>query len=223
VLRSQSQAYYSPNNLGHFGLNLNRYAHFTSPIRRYADLIVHRSLIRSLKLGDDGLAGDVGERLEEIGEHISITERRAMTAERDANDRYMAAYMSDRVGAEFDGRIVGVTRFGLFIEISENGAEGLIPMRSLKDDFYHHDEQQHALIGERTGVRMRLGDRVTVKLLEATPITGGMRFELVSNLDEQQVKKSERPTRGQNAGRGKSQTRSKTRRNKGKPKKKAKR
>jgi ribonuclease R len=178
MLRSQSQAEYSPDNIGHFGLALRRYAHFTSPIRRYADLIVHRALIRALELGDGGLTdGDVG-RLERTSEEISAFERRGMAAERDSNDRYIAAYMSDRIGAEFAGRISGVTRFGLFVRLSETGADGLVPVRSLGREFFQHDERAHALIGERSGLAFRLGAKVTVRLAEAAPLTGGLRFEL---------------------------------------------
>lgn len=178
TLRTQAQAVYAPENIGHFGLNLARYAHFTSPIRRYADLVVHRGLIRALKLGDGGLSdGDVG-RLSEIADHVSMTERRAMAAERDSTDRYLAAYMQDRVGAVFTGRISGVTRFGLFVRLSETGADGLLPIRSLGLEFFKHDEKRHALIGERSGMTYNLGDTVSVRLAEATPITGGLRFEL---------------------------------------------
>ena len=125
VLRTQAQAVYAPDNVGHFGLNLAHYAHFTSPIRRYADLIVHRALVRAHKFGDDGLTDREAGRLGEIAEHISMTERRAMAAERDSTDRYVAAFMEDRVGATFDARITGVTRFGLFVRLAETGAEGL--------------------------------------------------------------------------------------------------
>ncbi|MBI1179529.1 MAG: VacB/RNase II family 3'-5' exoribonuclease, partial [Alphaproteobacteria bacterium] len=179
VLRSQSQAYYSPENQGHFGLALDRYAHFTSPIRRYSDLLVHRGLVRALKFGPDGLKPDAGETFTETGEHISMTERRAMTAERDANDRYMAAYMSDKVGSHFAGRISGVSRFGLFIALDETGADGLAPISTLGREFFRHDEKSHALVGDESGTIFRLGDPVTVRLAEATPITGGLRFEVL--------------------------------------------
>ena len=180
VLRTQMQAIYSSENIGHFGLNLDRYAHFTSPIRRYADLVVHRALIRALGLGDDGLTDTDMGRLKETAEHITVTERRAMAAERDAVDRYVAAFLQDHVGAAFEGRITGVTRFGLFVRLSETGADGLVPVSSLGDDYFIHDDQQHALVGERSGARWRLGRSVSVKLREATPITGGLLLEMLS-------------------------------------------
>ena len=165
-------------------MNLQRYAHFTSPIRRYADLLVHRSLIRALDLtpnvAKDGLADSEAEQLAQIAEHISSTERRAMAAERASKDRYLAQFLSNRIGAEFDGRISGVTRFGLFIRLNETGADGLVLISSLGGDYYHHSESLHALVGERTGMMYRLGDDVTVRLEEVAPIKGGMRFELLS-------------------------------------------
>jgi ribonuclease R len=181
VLRTQMQAHYSPENIGHFGLNLDRYAHFTSPIRRYADLIVHRALVRALKLGDDGLSDWDVTRLKETADHITEAERRAMAAERDATDRYIAAYLQDRVGAEFEGRITGVTRFGLFIRLAETGADGLVPVSTLGGEYFIHDDRTHALVGERTGQRWRLGRMVSVRLQEATPITGGLLFEMLSD------------------------------------------
>jgi ribonuclease R len=178
VLRSQMQAIYSPDNKGHFGLNLQKYGHFTSPIRRYADLVVHRALIRALHLGHGALTDKEGQRLGEISEHISMTERRAMAAERDSTDRYVAAYMEDRVGATFAARVTGVTRFGLFVRLPDSGAEGLLPARSLGFEYFRHDERKHALIGERSGTAYKMGDKLTVKLMEAAPLTGGLRFEL---------------------------------------------
>lgn len=181
VLRTQAQAIYAPGNLGHFGLNLARYAHFTSPIRRYADLIVHRALIRALNAGPGGLTDSEIARLGETADHISMTERRAMAAERDSVDRYIAAYMKDRVGAVFDGRIASVTRFGLFVRLKEIGADGLLPIRALGLDFFRHDEKRHALVGERTRKVYRLGDKITVRLAEAAPLTGGLRFDLAED------------------------------------------
>ena len=179
ILRSQSQAYYAPHNLGHFGLHLQKYAHFTSPIRRYADLIVHRALIRAFGFGDGGLTDTEIAELDGIGEDISTLERRAMAAERDSNDRYIAAYMEDRVGADFEGRITGVTRFGLFVRLEGTGADGLIPIANLGQEYFQHNEKAHALIGSRTGLTFRLGMTVTVKLVEAAPVTGGLRFDLI--------------------------------------------
>jgi ribonuclease R len=179
VLRSQAQAIYDAANIGHFGLNLAKYAHFTSPIRRYADLIVHRALIRGLKLsGDDGLTDREIKQLPEIAQAISLTERRAMAAERDSTDRYVAAFMQDRVGATFEARITGVTKFGLFVRLKESGAEGLLPARMLGAEYFRHDEKAQAMRGERSGTTYGLGDAITVKLAEAAPVTGGMRFEL---------------------------------------------
>jgi len=193
VLRTQSQAVYAPDNAGHFGLNLARYAHFTSPIRRYADLVVHRALIRALKLGANGLTDKEIARLGETAEHISMTERRAMAAERDSMDRYVAAFMEDRVGATFASRITGVTRFGLFVRLAETGAEGLVPARSLGFEYFRHDEKKHAMIGDRTGTTYRLGDRLTVRLLEAAPLTGGLRFEIVESEEDERPKPKAKP------------------------------
>jgi ribonuclease R len=180
VLRTQMQAHYSTENIGHYGLNLARYAHFTSPIRRYADLVVHRALIRALSLGDDGLTDRDIATMKETAEHITMAERRAMAAERDATDRYIAAFLADHVGAEFDGRITGVTRFGLFVRLAESGADGLVPVSSLGGEYFIHDDRAHALVGERSGVRWPLGMSVRVRLREATPITGGLLFEMLS-------------------------------------------
>jgi ribonuclease R len=184
VLRTQMQAIYSPGNIGHFGLNLDRYAHFTSPIRRYADLVVHRALIRALGLGDDGLSDHDVAHIKETAEHITLAERRAMAAERDAIDRYVAAFLHDQVGATFEGRITGVTRFGLFVRLTETGADGLIPVSTLGDEYFIHDDALHALVGERTGARWRLGRQVSVKLKEAIPITGGLLLEMLSEPEE---------------------------------------
>jgi ribonuclease R len=180
VLRTQMQAFYSTDNVGHFGLNLARYAHFTSPIRRYADLVVHRALIAALGFGADGLSERDIAVMTDTAERISFAERRAMAAERDATDRYIAAFLADRVGAEFQGKITGVTRFGLFVRLAETGADGLVPISSLGGEYFIHDDRAHALVGERTGARWPLGLPVTVVLREATPITGGLVFEMVS-------------------------------------------
>jgi ribonuclease R len=181
VLRSQAQAVYAAENLGHFGLNLRRYAHFTSPIRRYADLLVHRSLIRALGLGAGALVDEEAERLADIAQAISDAERRAMAAERETNDRLIAAYLSERVGAEFDGRISGVTRAGLFVRLRDTGADGFVPAATIGGDYWRHHEDTHALIGDRTGEAYRLGDTVRVKLVEAIPTAGALRFEMLSD------------------------------------------
>jgi ribonuclease R len=188
VLRSQAQAVYSPVNLGHFGLALRRYAHFTSPIRRYADLVVHRGLIAALNLGEAETPAPEKD-LVSIGEHVSMTERRAAAAERSAADRYISAYLADRVGAEFAARVNGVTRAGLFVTLSETGADGLIPIRSLPSDYYDHDQVRHRLVGRRFGRSFSLGDNVTVQLAEANTVTGSLRFNLVADDLPQQSKR----------------------------------
>jgi len=205
VLRAQAQAVYSPDNIGHFGLALARYAHFTSPIRRYADLLVHRGLITACRLGNDGLAKDDGTDWHQIGEQISQAERRAMVAERDAVDRFTALFLSEKVGALFRGRISGVSRFGLFVTLDESGADGLAPIRSLGDEFFQHDEAQHALIGEKSGETWRLGDEVKVKLLDADPIGGRLRLEIVSEAPTRSQPGKRRGPRRQPTGRRRNQ------------------
>ncbi len=190
VLRAQSQAVYSPNNIGHFGLALTHYAHFTSPIRRYADLLVHRALIAGLKLGEGALPADTEARFTEAGEHISTTERRAATAERDAKDRLTASFLQGKIGAIVRGAINGVTRFGLFITLDESGADGLIPISQLPDDFYVHDEGTHSLVGRRWGRRYHLGERLSVRLREANPLTGGIILDLVESGPEDDVREN---------------------------------
>jgi ribonuclease R len=181
VLRSQAQAEYSAENYGHFGLNLRRYAHFTSPIRRYADLVVHRALIRGLGLGEGALPPtETVESLSEVAAQISVTERRAMKAERETADRLIAHFLADRIGATFQGRISGVTRAGLFVKLSDTGADGLIPIRTLGTEYFNYDETRHALVGSRSGAMHRLGDVVDVRLVEAAPVAGALRFELLS-------------------------------------------
>ncbi len=218
VLRSQSQAYYAPYNMGHFGLALRRYAHFTSPIRRYADLLVHRALIKGLKLGGGALPDEADEDFPELGEQISNSERRAMAAERDAMDRFTSAYMADRVGATFWGRISGVTRFGLFIELDETGADGIVPIGTLGQDFFDHDEHHHCLVGRRSGKVYRLGDKVEVRLEEADPVTGGIRFEMLRDKGTGHVarksrvaesKRFKKSKKKQKAGKGKAEKRRK--------------
>jgi ribonuclease R len=185
VLRSQAQAEYAAENYGHFGLNLRRYAHFTSPIRRYADLIVHRALVRALNLGPGGLPDtETMETLAETAAAISATERRAMKAERETSDRLIAHFLADRVGATFRGRISGVTRSALFVKLDDTGADGMIPIRTLGDEYFQYDEARHALVGTRSGAMHRLGDRVEVRLVEAAPVAGALRFELLSSQRE---------------------------------------
>ncbi len=204
ILRSQSQAIYSPENIGHFGLALTHYAHFTSPIRRYADLMVHRALISGLKLGKDGLPVGSETTFDETASHISTTERSAAAAERDAVDRFTAAYLKDQVGVTFSGRINGVTRFGLFVTLDESGADGLIPISTLPDDFYHHVEARHSLEGQRWGRVYRLGDRLRVRLLEAEPMTGGLILSLIEPSKDEPEENTE--TRNTRKGRYRNET-----------------
>lgn len=180
VLRTQAQAIYSEENLGHFGLNLPKYAHFTSPIRRYADLVVHRALIRAHDFGPDGLSERAAVRLEEIAEHISMTERRSMAAERDATDRYLAIFLADRVGAEFEGRITGVTPAGLFVSLAGSGADGFVPISSISEDYWIHDEAAVAVYARGSGKTFSIGQIVRVRLLEVTPLQGGLLLEMMS-------------------------------------------
>ena len=210
VLRSQALAVYSPDNIGHFGLALRRYAHFTSPIRRYADLLVHRALIAGLGLGDGGLPADRPEDYGALGEQISAAERRAVEAERDAADRYVASFLAGRVGESFPGRISGVTRFGLFVSLGETGADGLVPISSLPRDYYDHDERGHRLVGRSTGREYRLGAPVEARLKEANPATGGMIFELLEGGDAGESPPSApggRPGRGKRPGFGRKEKR----------------
>ena len=180
VLRSQAQAEYGAVNFGHFGLNLRRYAHFTSPIRRYADLIVHRALVRALGLGPDGLTDTEMGELDQIAQGISDTERRAMAAERETADRLIAAYLADRIGARFQARVSGLVRSGLFVRLMETGADGFVPASSIGHEYFYHDEVRQALVGEDSGLGYRLGDSVEVRLVEAIPSAGALRFEMLS-------------------------------------------
>ena len=179
TLRAMTQAYYSPDNIGHFGLGLRYYAHFTSPIRRYADLIVHRALITAHGWGDDGLHDAELERLNETAEHISNTERRSMAAERDTVDRYLAAYFSERKGTDFTGCISGVVKFGVFIRLDETGAEGLVPVRTIAREFFHFDKSANTLRGSESGFVLTLGQRVLVRLAETAAESGGITFDLL--------------------------------------------
>jgi len=204
TLRSMTQAYYSPKNFGHFGLALQNYAHFTSPIRRYADLVVHRALISAHGWGPDpkvdGLSPEDEDALEKTAAHISDTERRSMMAERDTTDRYLAAFLSERVGDEFEGRISGIARFGVFVKLDETGADGLVPMRNLGNEYFHFDRDAGTLMGADTGQIIALGQRVTVRLAEAAPVTGGIALELLE-IDGAPPKRGRGTPRGR--GRGK--------------------
>ncbi len=196
TLRSMTQAYYNPENFGHFGLALKAYGHFTSPIRRYADLIVHRALITAHGWGEDGLTPFDIEMMTETGQKISDTERRSMTAERDTTDRYLAAFLSERMDAEMPGRINGIAKFGVFVKLDETGADALVPIRSLGDEYFDHDPDSQTLTGSKTGIVIGLGVKVVAKLTEASPVTGGLTAEIVT-LDERSLPK------GVNRGRGK--------------------
>jgi ribonuclease R len=209
VLRSQAQAEYAADNYGHFGLNLRRYAHFTSPIRRYADLIVHRALIRAVGFGDDGLPAHMTtEALNEIGAQISAAERRAMAAERETVDRLIAHHLADSIGSDFTGRVSGVTRSGLFVVLADTGASGFIPAATLGNDYFAHDEGRQMLVGSRTGEAYRLGDTVEVRLVEAAPVAGALRFEILS--EGRYVKPSGDSRRGKQRERGNARAASKT-------------
>ncbi|RIA37567.1 RNAse R [Hephaestia caeni] len=179
VLRSQTQAYYAPANHGHFGLALGSYAHFTSPIRRYADLVVHRALVQAFGLGPGGLTDDEAAQMERIGEQISMLERRAMEAERDTTDRYVAAYLSERVGEVVEARITGVLNFGFFATVEGIGGDGLVPARDLGREYFRYDEAAQQLVGEETGETYAAGQRLKLRLAEANPVSGALRFELV--------------------------------------------
>jgi ribonuclease R len=178
VLRTQTQAYYGPDNHGHFGLALGSYAHFTSPIRRYADLVVHRALVRAYRLGEGGLTDQEAGAMEVTGELISNLERRAMEAERDTIDRYVAAYLADHVGELVECRITGVQPFGFFATVIELGGDGLVPVGTLTHDYFRYDEASQTLTGDETGERYSPGQRLTLRLAEANPVSGGLRFEL---------------------------------------------
>ncbi len=178
VLRTQMQARYGPEPLGHFGLALPSYAHFTSPIRRYADLLVHRALVSSYQLGEGGLPGSDAENFAPIGEAISMFERRAMEAERETVDRYVAAFLADRVGQILPCRISGVQSFGFFATVEGLGGDGLVPAAILGSEYFRYDEKARALIGDETGTTFRQGQKLELKLAEANPASGALKFEL---------------------------------------------
>jgi len=178
ILRSQTQAYYAPANHGHFGLALGSYAHFTSPIRRYADLLVHRSLVTACQLGPGGLAPDEAAGMERIGEAISRLERRAMEAERDTIDRYVAAYLAERVGELVETRITGVTNFGFFATVDGIGGDGLMPVRDIGGEYFRYDDAAKKLVGEQSGDEYAIGQRLTLRLAESNPVSGALRFEM---------------------------------------------
>jgi ribonuclease R len=179
VLRSMTQAYYGTGNMGHFGLNLRRYAHFTSPIRRYADLVVHRALITAHGWGDDGSQPEDTDQMQDTAEWISQTERRSMLAERDTVDRYLAAFLAERVGNEFTGRVSGIAKFGMFVKLDESGADGMIPLSSLGREYWVYNHEAKSLTGDRSGRVISVGMLATVRLAEAAPLTGGLLLELL--------------------------------------------
>ena len=212
VLRSMTQAYYAPSNFGHFGLNLRRYAHFTSPIRRYADLIVHRALVSAHGFGDDGLSAAEEAVLKETGEWISTTERRSMLAERDTTDRYLAAFLADRVGAEFTGRVSGIAKFGLFVKLDDSGADGIIPLSQLGREYWRYNERERTLQGEDSGRIIAMGMPCKVALVDATAVTGGLTLEMLE-LDGKAMPKGsgrQKSHKGRRISRSKDGTKKKT-------------
>ncbi|QHQ35871.1 ribonuclease R [Algicella marina] len=210
VLRSMTQAYYAPENFGHFGLHLQRYAHFTSPIRRYADLLVHRALITAHGWGDDGLSEHDIENLAATGELISQAERRSMIAERDTTDRYLAAYLADRTGSEFAGRVSGIAKFGLFVKLSETGADGLVPLSTLGNEYWHYDRDSQTLMGSDSGLTIALGTPALVRLKEADGLTGGLIFEMLE-LDGKSLPTGSTRSRGKPQKRKLARSRAKSR------------
>jgi ribonuclease R len=200
VLRSQTQAYYSPDNKGHFGLSLGSYAHFTSPIRRYADLVVHRALVAAYKLGDGGLSDADGAAMGRTADHVSMTERRAMEAERDTTDRYVAAFLSTRLGEVLPTRITGVAKFGFFAQVIGLGGDGLVPVSTLGDERFVYDDDRRILEGIESGTRYQSGMRLDLRLAEANPITGALRFELPHGEARPPVDRRDRVHRGRRVG-----------------------
>ncbi len=199
VLRTQTQAYYAPQNAGHFGLALGSYAHFTSPIRRYADLLVHRGLVRAFGLGDGGLTDDEAARMDVIGETISKAERRAMEAERETIDRYVAAHLSTKVGEVLETRITGVASFGFFATVDGIGGDGLVPISTLGNDYFRFDEATKSIEGDVSGTRYTIGQILPLRLAEANPISGSLRFELPDSLVQKPNRVGSKPqSRAQN-------------------------
>jgi ribonuclease R len=196
VLRSQTQAYYAPANTGHFGLALGSYAHFTSPIRRYADLLVHRALVGAFGLGDGALTGGEAETMTRLGELISAAERRAMMAERETVDRYVAAYLATHVGEVLETRITGVQSFGFFATVEGLGGDGLVPVSTLGIERFRYDEAGRALIGEESGERYAIGQRIRLRLVEANPISGALRFELAEGANHMPMRHKDRRMTG---------------------------
>jgi ribonuclease R len=176
LLRTQMQARYGPERLGHFGLALATYAHFTSPIRRYADLLVHRALVSAYRLGEGGLPPEDAAKFEDVGEHISRLERRAMEAERETVDRYVAAYLADQIGQVVQCRITGVQPFGFFATVVEFGGDGIVPVSTIGREYFRYDEKAQQLVGEETGTTYRLGQKLKLTIVESNPVTGGLRF-----------------------------------------------
>jgi ribonuclease R len=210
TLRSMTQAYYSPQNMSHFGLALQNYAHFTSPIRRYADLLLHRALVSAHSWGKDGLSPQDVEMLDETAKQISDTERRSMLAERDTTDRYLASFMAERVGNEFSGRISGIARFGVFVKLDETGADGLVPIRSLGREYFEHNAETQTLRGTESGTVISLGQRAVVRLSEATPVTGGILLELLE-LEDSKLQKHKGKRRNAHSGNKRGSQRGKSR------------
>jgi ribonuclease R len=210
TLRSMTQAYYSSQNMSHFGLALQNYAHFTSPIRRYADLLLHRALVSAHSWGKDGLSPQDVEMLDETAKQISDTERRSMLAERDTTDRYLASFMAERVGNEFSGRISGIARFGVFVKLDETGADGLVPIRSLGREYFEHNAETQTLRGTESGTVISLGQRAVVRLSEATPVTGGILLELLE-LEDSKLQKHKGKRRNAHSGNKRGSQRGKSR------------
>jgi ribonuclease R len=191
VLRCQAQALYAPKNIGHFGLSLEEYTHFTSPIRRYSDLIVHRAIISTLNLGKDGFTYSL-EDLQRISEHINVTERRAASAERDTMDRYVIAFLQNHVGETFPATIVGVTKVGIFVSLDATGAQGLIHKRELPGEYYEFDQVYHRYVGTSTKRIYQLGQRVQVFVNNVNVVNCSTSFSLARERERKRIEKREK-------------------------------